>query len=214
MMIPTGDNPPAASSVEASLVPCWSCQGPVSPRALFCSTCGAVQGPGRLDHFTRLGLSASFDLDPALLEKHYFGFQRRLHPDRFATRSPKEKALSQQQAVSLNEAYETLKEPLRRAAYLLKLAGRSVEIEQATTISDPELLMEAMEMREALAEVATIAEADRLVARAEAEVMVCEAALGFAFAHDDLDEAGHLATRLKYMSKLAEEARSKRVRLR
>ena len=71
----------------------------------------------------RLGLMRAFDLEPDLLQKQYFGFQRRLHPDRFATRTPKERALSQQQATALNEAYEVLKDPMRRAAYLLRLAG-------------------------------------------------------------------------------------------
>ena len=111
------------SSPGLSLVACWSCKGPVAPRALFCSTCGAVQPPGNADHFTRLGLRPGYGLEAADLDRQYFGFQRRLHPDRFASRTAKERALSQQQATALNEAYETLKDPLKRAAYMLRLAG-------------------------------------------------------------------------------------------
>ena len=58
-------------SLSGTVVPCWSCKGPVSPRALFCSTCGAVQPPGSLDYFTRLGLPIGYavaitDLEPEL----------------------------------------------------------------------------------------------------------------------------------------------------
>ena len=201
------------SAVATVLVPCWSCKGPVSPRALFCSTCGAVQPPGQTDHFLRLGLRRGFNQEPAELEKQYFGFQRRLHPDRFASRSPKERALSQQQATALNEAYETLKDPLRRAAYLLRLAGAEVDVEKSGTVDDPELLMEAMEMREALEEASTPDEVAKLAAQAEGEVTDCVAQLSMAFADEDLERAGALTTRLKYLGKLAEEAKARRIRL-
>jgi molecular chaperone HscB len=172
-----------------------------------------VQPPGNVDHFTRLGLRSGYALEMTELDRQYFGFQRRLHPDRFATRSPKERALSQQQATALNEAYETLKDPLKRAAYLLRLAGCSVDIEQSATVSDPELLMEAMEMREALAEAETPEAVAVLAAKAEDDVSLCENSLGQAFADQDLDTAGKLTTRLKYLGKLAEEARSRKNRM-
>lgn len=196
-----------------SLVPCWSCKGPVAARALFCSTCGAVQPPGQTDHFMRLGLMRAFDLEADLLQKQYFGFQRRLHPDRFATRTPKERALSQLQATALNEAYEVLKDPMRRAAYLLRLAGRVVNVDETATVSDPVLLMEAMEMREALEEAETAEEVAELAAKAEAEVQGCIKTLSKAFDDDDLDAAGALTTRLKYLGKLAEEAKARRIRM-
>ncbi len=202
------------SSGSGAIVPCWSCKGPISPRALFCSTCGAVQPPGKTDHFTRLGLRRAYGLDPAELDRQYFGFQKRLHPDRFATRTAKERALSQQQATALNEAYETLKDPLKRAAYLLQLAGRAADVDQTATVTDPELLMEAMEMREALADAETAEEIAVLAAQAETEMSLCEAALSQAFAEPpDLEAADKLTTRLKYLGKLAEEARSRKMRL-
>jgi molecular chaperone HscB len=182
----------------------------VAARALFCSTCGAVQPPGAADHFSRLGIGQEFSVDLAELERQYFGLQRRLHPDRFATRSPKERALSQQQATALNEAYETLKDPLKRAAYLLRLSGRVVDVERAGTVDDPELLMEAMEMREALADAETSEEVAALAAEAEVELGRCQQALAQAFRDDDLDSAGRLTTRLKYLGKMVEEARSRK----
>jgi Fe-S protein assembly co-chaperone HscB len=201
------------ASAVAAVVPCWSCKGPVASRALFCSVCGAVQGPGAVDHFSRLGLRPTFELDMDDLERQYFGFQRRLHPDRFAAKSPKERALSQSQATALNEAYETLKDPLKRAAYLLDLLGAKVDLTACGTISDPELLMEQMEKREALAEADTVDRITRLSAEADAEVLAAQCHISAAFASADLREAASLTTRLKYLTKLAEEARTKKTRM-
>ncbi|CAA7627905.1 Co-chaperone protein HscB homolog [Candidatus Terasakiella magnetica] len=201
------------ASAIATIVPCWSCKGPVAARALFCSTCGAVQGPGSIDHFTRLGIQPTFDIDLEGLEKQYFGFQRRLHPDRFAAKSGKEKALSQAQATSLNEAYETLKDPLRRAAYLLNQLGHPVDLTACGTINDRELLMEQMEKREALADSTTAEQVAKLAMQAESEVIACQCHISAAINASNLEEAGHLTIRLKYLAKLAEEARAKKSRI-
>lgn len=202
-----------AAAALASVHPCWSCKGPVASRALFCSVCGAVQGPGAIDHFTRLGMKQSFDVDLDLLQSQYFGFQRRLHPDRFAAKSAKEKALSQQQATSLNEAYEALKDPLKRSVYLLKLHGVDVDLTACGTIADPELLMEQMEKREAIAEAETVERITKLSAEADADVLACQCHIAAAFNAKDLDEAARLTIRLKYLSKLAEDARVRKARM-
>ncbi|MBC7951875.1 MAG: Fe-S protein assembly co-chaperone HscB [Rhodospirillaceae bacterium] len=201
------------ASAVATVVPCWSCKGPVASRALFCSVCGAVQGPGVIDHYSRLGLRPTFELEMEDLERQYFGFQRRLHPDRFASKSPKERALSQAQATSLNEAYETLKDPLKRAAYLLELLGRKVDLTGCGTISDPVLLMEQMEKREALADANTVESITRLSVDADTEVLSAQCHISAAFTAGDLEKAAHLTTRLKYLTKLAEEARNKKTRM-
>ena len=202
-----------ASAAAAAVNPCWSCKGPVGARALFCSVCGAVQGPGSLDHFSRLGLTPTFEIDRDELERQYFGFQRRLHPDRFAGKSPREKALSQSQATSLNDAYETLKDPLKRAAYLLELLGHPVDLTACGTINDPELLMEQMEKREAIAEASDLAEITRLSADADSEVIACHCHISAAFNAGDLNDAAHLTIRLKYLTKLAEDARLRKARM-
>jgi molecular chaperone HscB len=193
------------------LAPCWSCKGPVSARAPFCHACGAIQPPRALDHFSRLNLPVAFDLDTAAIEKQYFGLQRYFHPDRFAAKSSRERALSLQHATNLNQAYEILKVPLKRAEYLLKLCGR--EIDGEATISDPKLLMEAMEWREELAEAADRAAVDAIIARAKRIFDAKIAAIAAAFAHDELEAAAKLATELRYFDKLIDEARRQRARL-
>ena len=186
---------------------CWSCHGPVDPRALFCHTCGLIQPSRPVDHFARLAVRRAYDLDAADLERQYFGFQRRFHPDRFAGKSSTEKAHSLQHATSLNEAYETLKSPLRRARYLLELLGRVV-IEEDQTTSDPALLMEAMEMRETLAEARDSAAVAGIVADAETKIADCRSGLSTAFATDDLDTATELTLRLTYLEKFVRECKA------
>lgn len=201
----------AAADARAP-VACWSCRGPVMAGDAFCATCKAVQPPGQLDHFARLGLARGFALDGAEIDRRYFRLQRQLHPDRFATRGPRERALSQQQATSLNEAYETLKDPLARAGYLLRLSGIEVNAEGCNTLTDPVLLTEAMELREALADAADLAGVEDIARRAQIDIDDCLAELTPAFRVSDLDRAGRLTTRLRYLTKLAEEARFHRLR--
>jgi molecular chaperone HscB len=185
----------------------------VTAQALFCHTCGAAQPPAQLDHFRRLGLEPDFDLDLDIVEKRYLGFQRAIHPDRFATKPAKERAFAERQAVALNEAYETLRDPLRRAAYLLSLNGIDAAVSKDETVRDPELLMEAMEAREALMEATSIDKVEKLQAKAGADAIAILADLSKAFATDDLKAANRLTTRLKYLRKYLEETRTRRIAL-
>ena len=194
------------------LLQCWSCKGPVDRRALFCHTCAAIQPPHGIDHFARLGLAARFDVAPEEIERNYFGFQRILHPDRFAAKSAREKALSQAQAAALNDAYETLRDPVRRAIHLLERLGAPMPGDDHT-IADPELLMEAMEARETLAEARTAEAIDALVARADADADRTKAELTDRFDDGDLDAARTAVLRLRYLDKLRDEARTRRTRL-
>lgn len=189
---------------------CWSCKGPVDAAALFCATCRAVQPPRPLDHFARLGLPVGFVVDTAELDRRYFAAQRQLHPDRFATRTARERAISQSQAVELNAAYETLKDPLARATYLLSLKGRA---STSYTVNDPGLLTEQMERREALLEADTADAAAALADEAARDVRESEALIAAAFAANDLDKAERETTRLKYLVKLVDEARARQAKL-
>jgi len=198
----TTDN---ARAGEAGVIACWSCKGPVAQITPLCETCGAVQPPGQLDHYKRLGLAVTFDIHVGELDQLYFDLQRRLHPDRFVTRSPQEKAISQLQATAINDAYETLKDPFKRADYLVHLRGMDVLPEGCNLVNDQELLMESMELREALSDAETVAEIDALSMRANDDIKLCIEQLSTLFNNDDIEGACKLTTRLKYLQKLAEE---------
>ncbi len=111
---------------EEATPSCWSCG---TMRALhFCSSCGKVQPPVPVDYFTFFGFPRKLNLDTSELEKEFYALSRRLHPDLFARADPEERAFSLEQSSMLNDAYRTLKDPIKRTEYLLRLEG--VELEE------------------------------------------------------------------------------------
>lgn len=106
--------------------------------------------PGK-NHFELFGLAATFDVDADDLAVRYRELQRRVHPDKFASASDHERRLSMQMTVLINEAFQTLKDPVRRSGYLLSLRGVDLG-EESDTAMDPGFLMEQMEWRENLDE--------------------------------------------------------------
>jgi len=108
---------------------CWLCQKPVSTRALFCHHCGSVQPVRPLDHFARLGIDRRIDIDMEHLERQYTTLSRTLDPQRFLIRGMGERGHATKQFEALNEAYETLREPLKRGRYWLAL--HQTEFQQA-----------------------------------------------------------------------------------
>ncbi|OGI45537.1 MAG: Fe-S protein assembly co-chaperone HscB [Candidatus Muproteobacteria bacterium RBG_16_65_34] len=110
-----------------------------------------MQADLRKNYFELFGLAAAFDIDPADLAARYRDLARRLHPDKFAARPDPERRLSLQLTARLNEAFQVLKDPIRRGRYLLSLRGVDLG-EETDTAMDPAFLMEQMELREALAQ--------------------------------------------------------------
>lgn len=100
------------------------------------------------NYFKLLGLPVSFDIDKESLNNNYHEIQKSVHPDKFANTSDLERRLSVQKAAQINDALETLKNPLRRSIYLLSLYG--VELSENDTSIDPAFLMEQIELRENL----------------------------------------------------------------
>ena len=94
----------------------------------FCEACGKVQPPAPVDYFTFFGLPRKLNLDVAALEKDFYELSRKLHPDLNARAGSQEQEWSLQQSSLLNDAYRTLKDPIKRTQYLLRLEG--VELEE------------------------------------------------------------------------------------
>ncbi|MBZ5598940.1 MAG: Fe-S protein assembly co-chaperone HscB [Acidobacteriia bacterium] len=112
---------------------CWSCG---TMRAVhFCSACGKVQPPVPADYFTFFALPRKLSLDTALLEREFYVLSRKLHPDVYAQSQPQEQEWSMEQSSLLNDAYRTLKDPIKRTEYLLRLEGVELE-EQSKTATE------------------------------------------------------------------------------
>ncbi|MBI5780511.1 MAG: Fe-S protein assembly co-chaperone HscB [Rhodocyclales bacterium] len=103
------------------------------------------------DHFALFGLPRRQALDELDLERMYREIQTKVHPDKHAHLADAEKRLAMQWATKVNEAYLTLKSPLKRAEYVLKLLGHDPQIERNTAMP-ADFLMQQMELREAVVE--------------------------------------------------------------
>ncbi len=103
-------------------------------------------------YYELFGLTEKFDINQNALAARYQEFQKALHPDKYANASERERRISLQQAAHINSAFQTLKDPLARARYLLELHSIGLSDENKT-IRDPEFLEQQMELREELAEI-------------------------------------------------------------
>ncbi len=104
-------------------IACWSCSIGHNDFTLFCPHCSKIQPPPGGDYFSVFGLQPRLNLDLAALEQEFHRLSRKLHPDRFARAGEHEKEWSLADTALINDAYRTLKDPLRRTEYLLRLVG-------------------------------------------------------------------------------------------
>ena len=89
---------------------------------LFCFDCSSLQSISEeSDYFSALGISSEFDVDLNLLEEKFQHIASELHPDFYLNSTPQEKRLSERASTLLNQAYDTLKDPFKRADYLMSL---------------------------------------------------------------------------------------------
>jgi len=99
--------------------------------------------------FELFGLPERFEQDRAAIDARWKQLQREAHPDRFAGQGAAAQRVAMQWSVRINEAYQRLKEPGKRAAYLCQLRGAPIEAEKNTAMP-AQFLVEQMEWREAL----------------------------------------------------------------
>ncbi|MDP4537693.1 co-chaperone HscB [Alkalimonas collagenimarina] len=110
-----------------------------------------------MNYFELLGVPEHMELDLTVLSRHYLELQRRFHPDQFGNASERDRRQSVQQAAMINDAFQTLKHPMSRAEYLLEQRGVELKHEQQS-FQDTHFLMQQMELREQLAEIAAAPE--------------------------------------------------------
>jgi molecular chaperone HscB len=113
------------------------------------------------NHFDLFQLPARFDVDMAALDAAFRDVQGRVHPDRFVNATDAEKRVAMQWATRANEAYQTLKNPQKRAQYLCELNGVDLQTESNTAMP-MDFLMQQMEWREALGEARAAKDAEAL----------------------------------------------------
>jgi molecular chaperone HscB len=198
---------------------CWSCGSARAPTDALCPACGKVQPPppprGLVDKFAVLGFARSYDLDEGALDETFRALSRKLHPDRFARATPRERRFSLEQTTILNDAYRTLRDPVKRAEHLLALRGVKVAGEErgSGTNIPQEFLEQAMEDREKLLEAKMEggAEAVERLAqgvrgkRQEAMDEIARVLREGRVADDDLRRTAQLLARLRYYARYLDE---------
>lgn len=110
---------------EADGAACWSCGD--MRAAHFCQACGSLQPAVPTDYFSFFGLPRKLNIDLPGLEREFYQFSRKLHPDVFSQATPQEQEWSLQKSSQMNDAYRTLRDPIARTEYLLKLEGVQLE---------------------------------------------------------------------------------------
>lgn len=138
---------------------CWHCQSEVTGE-YFCDQCVKVQPLSKeLDYFTCLGLPRLLNIELEVLQNKFYAMSRTFHPDFYQNKTDAERNISLGNSALLNTAYRTLKDPLQRAEYLLRLEAGSAKDIRSSPPAD--LFEEILSLQEALEEYqATSAEDD------------------------------------------------------
>jgi len=173
------------------------------------------------NYFELFDLKPRFSVPLETLSAKFKSLQSQVHPDRFASASDAEKRLSVQYSSIINQAYQTLRTPLERAKYLLKLHGLD-NTAVKHTIQDSDFLMQQIELRESLQEIA--AQADPITALMlmdddiSQQIKALHSELNHVFKLDtvpesDLAQAADCVHRLQFLNKLQAEIGEKQHQL-
>lgn len=160
-------------------------------------------------HFEWFSLSTGFEIDLQALRSSYLDLQQQLHPDKSSGQAD----IDQNQAVrlntQLNDAYDKLKNPVKRAIYLLELAGVEYDPDRQTQ-DDPLYLMQQLEVREALGEMTADnanvdQELDKFRSLALAQMEKYAEDFKLAYQNRDWNDAGIAVGRMMFADKLARD---------
>jgi molecular chaperone HscB len=155
-------------------------------------------------HFELFDLAPAFNIDAGKLDDAYRALQSRVHPDKFATAASADRRAAMQWAVRANEAYTTLKDPLKRAVHLLELRGVELGAENNTAM-EPAFLMAQMEWREAVEDARdakNVDELDRLLDKLRDDKRVRYDKLGALLASNADKPAAEAVRQLMFLEKV------------
>ncbi|XP_077211911.1 DNAJ heat shock N-terminal domain-containing protein [Tasmannia lanceolata] len=183
---------------------CWNC-GAVATSAPFlaCTSCRSVQPlDPSIDYFKIFGLEKGFEIKDENLETKYKDWQKKLHPDLVHSKSEKERTYAAEQSARVIDAYHTLDKPLLRALYLLQLEG--IHVDEEKTVSDPELLAEIMEIREAVEEANDSQALKQIQSQIQRKLERWSNSFGNAFKNQEFENAIKSILRMTYYQRAIE----------
>jgi molecular chaperone HscB len=160
--------------------------------------------------FSLFGVAPEFAIDASNLAARYRDLQATVHPDRFVNATDADKRVAMSRTVDINEAYTTLKDPVRRAMHLLSLVGVD-GLDEKNTSMPADFLMQQIDWREALADARLKEDEDRLqemLSELESTLASLGDTFDAAYRGEHFAVATTLARKMRFMQKLAEEVDS------
>lgn len=164
-----------------------------------------------LDYFKVFGLDPGYDLDVRDLAKVFRQAQTILHPDKHSTKAQDQLELSEEWSSLVNSAYQTLKDPLNRALYLLEMKGRPLE--EGDVATDATFLAEVMEANEEVADAESSADICALSEHNKKVIKDYEEEVSKAFGANDIDLARDLVSKMKYFCSLQDKIKERELEL-
>ncbi|KAJ9181267.1 hypothetical protein P3X46_009413 [Hevea brasiliensis] len=200
----SGKNFCSESLVKAK-TSCWNCNAqPQRSLFLACESCGTIQPVDQsIDYFQIFGLEKKYEMKDENLEGKYKDWQKKLHPDLVHSKSQKERDFAAEQSARVTDAYRTLRNPRLRAIYILKLEG--VNVNEEETISEPQLLAEIMEIREAVEEAPDSKALTEIQSQMREKLQHWSKSFANAFQSKKFEEAITCIRRMTYYDRVNEE---------
>ena len=195
---------------------CWKCDETVPEKeTLFCGSCGSVQPikASECDLFALFDINQTFDLDLSRLETSFKGMQKRLHPDKFATKPLPEQQASATASSTVNQSYQILRDPVERARYILQQHGSSVLDEGGDSMDNPTLMMDIFAVREEVADAEELAQLVNIEDIVRGHITAACVQLQESLDGGDAEVLPTAAVRLKYYAKALEEIEVRREEL-
>jgi molecular chaperone HscB len=179
----------STASTTSAPADCWACSAALGASALQCPACGKVQPASGIDYYQVFALERSFNVDTIVLEREFHRLSRKLHPDRFARATAQEQEWSLAATALLNDAYRSLRDPIQRTEYLLKLSGLQIGEENSgksksadrqppadllEEVFELNMQLEEMRMNQKMGEDDASLQADLSAARGKFEALLAE----------------------------------------
>ncbi|KAL3839394.1 hypothetical protein ACJIZ3_023985 [Penstemon smallii] len=185
---------------------CWNCgvEADNATPFLFCQACRTVQPVNHsIDYFRIFGLERKYNIEGGELEGKYKDWQKKLHPDLVHSKSQREREYAAEQSARVIDAYRTLADPLSRAIYIVNLEG--VVVDEEERITDPELLAEIMELREAVDEAEGAQSLNQIQAQLQEKLKYWSKSFEDAFLSKNYEDALASIRRMTYYRRANEE---------
>ena len=147
--------------------------------------------------FELFKLKKEFAINLDDLEKHYIALQSQYHPDKFVGKAPEEIAQATQNSSFINDGYNSLKDPVKRAQLL---------IQHTENINDPAVLMEIMELRESIEESSDL---DELYLQVNGQIKDVESSFDEAFKSNNIEQLNKLFLKMQYLHKAKIDVKNK-----